>query len=658
MPKTIEVEGVGVVEFPDSMSDAAIREQLRKSFPPQQGGSFRPNTAPAAKSVGGFAGNVLDSGGKLIGGIVDAVTSPRQTFEGLTDVLAGGVEMMIPGQQKHEQAAQAVIDLYKNRYGSVDKALETAYTDPVGVLGDVSMLAGGAGAIAKGAGIGARAANLSRTANAANLANRVLKTTAAVTDPVNIAIKPVTGTLSALSRRGGALNPMERAAVDYGIASGINVPAGTATGNTFVKVLQAGAEHTPGGSLVADAQKTKIADQMAAHGRKLASQVDPNAVVPETAGAGVRSELTQSAEASAKRADQAYDAVRQVEADPQHTRNVQTGTKVEDVVDPVTGQTSSQTVPVMEDVPLPVELGAFKQQLKPVYAHMAQWWEPARRNASAGFQAIRSILEGPDAVPASVAEIGLGGLKQLAREGDPRNAGLAKMIIPELQKTIDDAVHTADPQALQALHEGRANTAVQYGTKGVLDKLRTEPVQAFGQLTYARDAGINFLRDVAKEAPGELPKVGRAYLENLMDTATEGGGFRHGDKLYGEWQKLGPETKKLLFQNPAMIENLDKFFLLTKKMAEQVNPSRSGLTAGGLAMGAALVADPISGILANLGTAGLTKLLYSPAGTALLLNGLKAPAGSRQAAHLIKRAATLGARSTPPATAAAGQGKQ
>jgi hypothetical protein len=486
----------------------------------------------------------------------------------------------------------------------------------------------------------------------------VLKTTAAVTDPVNLAIKPVTGTLSALSRRGGALNPMERAAVDYGIASGINVPAGTATGNTFVKVLQAGAEHTPGGSLVADAQKTKIADQMAAHGRKLASQVDPNAVVPETAGAGVRSELTQSAEASAKRADQAYDAVRQVEADPQHTRNVQTGTKVEDVVDPVTGQTSSQTVPVMEDVPLPVELGAFKQQLKPVYAHMAQWWEPARRNASAGFQAIRSILEGPDAVPASVAEIGLGGLKQLAREGDPRNAGLAKMIIPELQKTIDDAVHTADPQALQALHEGRANTAVQYGTKGVLDKLRTEPVQAFGQLTYARDAGINFLRDVAKEAPGELPKVGRAYLENLMDTATEGGGFRHGDKLYGEWQKLGPETKKLLFQNPAMIENLDKFFLLTKKMAEQVNPSRSGLTAGGLAMGAALVADPISGILANLGTAGLTKLLYSPAGTALLLNGLKAPAGSRQAAHLIKRAATLGARSTPPATAAAGQGKQ
>jgi hypothetical protein len=643
MSKEVPYQGK-VYIFPDDATPAEIQ-------------SFLASKGPPPKSVGGFASNVLTSGGNLVGGMVDAVTSPRKTFEGLTDVLAGGVELMIPGQQKHEAAANAVIDLYKNRYGSVDKALETAYTDPVGMLGDLSTLAGGAGAVARGAGAGARAANLSRTAAVAGMANRGLKTVAAVTDPINIATKPVTGTLSALGRRGGALNPMERAAVDYGMANGIDVPAGTATGNTFVKVLQAGAEHTPGGSLVADAQKTKIANQMAAQGRRLASQVDPHAVTPETAGAGVRSELTQSVEASASRADQAYDVVRQVEADPQHTRSVQTGTRVEDVVDPLTGQTTRQEVAVFEDLPLPVEVGGFKDRLRPVYQHMQQWWEPARRNASAGFQAIRSIMEGPDAVPASVAEVGLGGLKQLAREGDPRNAGLARMIIPELQTIIDDTVHAADPDAAQALRAGRQNTATQYTTQGVLDKLRQEPVQAFEQLTYARDAGINFLRDIAREKPGELPKVGRAYLEKLMDTATESGGFRHGDQLYAKWQQLGPETKRLLFRNPVMIENLDKFFLLTKKMAEQINPSRSGLTAGGLAMGAALVADPIYGIVANLGTAGLTKLLYSPAGTKLLLDGLRAPRGSRQAADLIKRAAILGARSTPPA-AAAGQEKR
>ena len=639
MPKEVPYQGK-VYIFPDDATQAEVQQFLASKGPPP-------------KSVGEFAGNVVTSGGKFLGGMWDAVTSPRKTFEGLTDALAGGVELMIPGQQKHEAAANAVIDLYKNRYGSVDKALETAYTDPVGFLGDVSMLAGGAGAVAKGAGLGARAANLSRTANVANQVGRTLQTVGAVTDPINIATKPVTGTLSALGRRGGALNPMERAAVDYGLANGIDVPAGTATGNTFVKVAQAGAEHTPGGSLVADAAKNKIANQMAAQGRRLASEVDPHAVTPETAGAGVRSELSQSVEASASRADQAYDVVRQVEADPAHTRSVQTGTRVEDVVDPLTGQTSRQSVPVFEDVPLPVEIGGLKQQLRPVYEHMQQWWEPARRNASQGFQAIRSIMEGPDAIPASVAEVGLGGLKQLAREGDPRNAGLAKAIIPELQTIIDDTVHAADPHAAQALEAGRRNVATQYTTKGVLDKLRTEPVQAFDQLIYARDAGIDFLRSVAREKPDEMAKIGRAYLEQLMDTATESGGFRHGDQLYAKWQKLGPETKKLLFKNPLMIENLDKFFLLTKKMAEQVNPSRSGLTAGGLAMGAALIADPISGLAANLGAAGVTKLLYSPAGTKLLLDGLRAPRGSKQAAGLIKRAAMLGARSTPPAAAAA-----
>ena len=444
---------------------------------------------------------------------------------------------------------------------------------------------------------------------------------------------------------------MERAAIDYGMASGIDVPAATATGNTFVKVGQAGLEHTPGGSLVADAQKTKIANQMAAQGRRLAGQVDPNAVTPETAGAGVQSELAQSVEASAARADQAYDVVRQVEADPQHTRNVQTGTKVETTVDPATGKTSTQTVPVMEDVALPVELGAFKKQLKPVYEHMLQWWESARANASPGFKAIKSIMEGKDAVPASVAEVGLGGLKQLAREGDPRNAGLAKMIIPKLEEVIDQTVHAADPDAAQALKAGRQNTATLYTTKGVLDQLRKEPVQAFEQLTYARDAGINYLREIAREKPGELAKVGRAYLENLMDTATESGGFRHGDQLYAKWQKLGPETKKLLFKDPAMIENLDKFFLLTKKMAEQINPSRSALTGTGVGAALAVAADPFWGIAANLGAAGLTKFLYSPAGTKFLMDGLKAPRGSKQAAHLIKRAALLGARSTPPAAA-------
>src|SRR5262245_6298701 len=473
--------------MPDPTQEELVRElnRRRATLTPDQAAMVdelmrRMSPAPTAqppKGITDLPGNIVTSGGKLAGETIQAFTHPVETLSGMGNMALGIAQGMSRAGTSHLQYPRALGQVYGERYGSVDKALNTLYTDPVGVLSDLSLVAGGTGLIAKGAQMGARAANLSRTANAAGLVNRVLKTTAAVTDPVNIVVKPVTGTLSAIGRRGGALNPVQRAAIDYGMQSGINVPAATATGNKFVKVLQAGLEHTPGGSLVADAEKTKIANQMAAEGRRLASQIDPNAVVPETAGAGVRSALSQSVEASASRADQAYDIVRQVEADPKHTRNVQTGTKVEEVIDPNTFLPSQRTVPVMEKVALPVEVGSLKKLIRPVYEQM-QWWEPARRNASAEYQALKKIIEGPDVVPASVAELGLGGLKQLAREGDARNAGLAKMIIPELQKTIDDTVHAADPKALQALQEGRANTAVQYTTKEVLDKLRKEPVQA------------------------------------------------------------------------------------------------------------------------------------------------------------------------------------
>lgn len=637
MSKEVPYQGK-VYIFPDDATQAEVQQFLASKGPPQ------PASAP--KSVGEFAGNVLTSGGKFLGGMWDAVTNPRRTVEGLTDVLAGGVELMIPGQQKHEAAAQAVIDLYKNRYGSVDKALETAYNDPVGALSDLSMLAGGAGAIAKGAGLGARAANLSRTATVANQVGRALQTAGAVTDPINIVTKPVTGTLSALGRRGGALNPMERAAVDYGLANGIDVPAGTATGNTFVKLGQAGLEHTPGGSMVADAQKTKIANQMATHGYDLARQIDPNAVVPETAGAGVQSALEQKIAATRAQASSGYALRDAAEADPRNLRTVQQG------IDP-------QGNPILETVAMPVDTRQLKADVRPIFKQMSDdpYWTVTRQQASSGYKAVETILNGPDFVSPSQAEGLLSAMKTLAREGEGRSQGIGKHIVPQLQDAIDTTVAQYDPQALAGLQQGRALTAEKFTTQGVREALREEPVKAFDQLTLGRDANINFLRDIARETPGELTKVGRAYLEQLMDTATESGGFRHGDQLYAKWQKLGPETKKLLFQNPLMIENLDKFFLLTKKMAEQVNPSKSILGGMGLAAGYAVLTDPISGILANLGAAGLTKLLYSPAGTKLLLDGLRAPRGSRQAADLIKRAAMLGARSTPPA-AAAGQEKQ
>lgn len=599
------------------------------------------------KSVGGFVENIGSSSGKLIGDLYNAVTHPVDTVTGLAKTAAGAVELAIPGEQGHEDNARKVRDMYVQRYGSMDKAFETFYNDPAGFAGDVSMLFGGAGLVAKGAGIAAKAANATRTAQVLNKTGQVAKTVSRATDPVTAMAKTVSVPAKALGRTGGALNPTERAAIDYVRSQGAEVPAGVATGNTFVKVAQGTLEHSPGGSLVADKAKTRLGQQMEGIGRNLAAQVDPNPVTPETAGAGLRTTLQRNVDNSAVVSDVNYESLRNLEADPAHTRSVQTGTKQVEVKDPTTGQTMKMSVPVTENIALPVEVGAFKKQLKPVYEHMQKWWEPARRNASPGFTAIKSIMEGPDAVSASVAEVGLGGLKELAREGDPRNAGLAKMIIPKLEQVVDDAVGAADPRALDDLRAGRKSTATMYDTKDVLKDLRQEPVQAFGQTKYANDAGIEYLRKLSKEAPGEMPKVGRAYIEKLLDDATNGDRFDATKTLYKGWKNLGPETKKILFKNPAHIADLDKFFTAVNKLSEQVNPSRSGLTAGGLAMGSTFLGGIATGALVNLGAYGLTKILYSPKGVDLLLNGMKAPRGSAAAAHYTKRISLLAARNNP-----------
>ncbi|HXJ76576.1 MAG TPA: hypothetical protein VNM37_27210, partial [Candidatus Dormibacteraeota bacterium] len=253
-------------------------------------------------------------------------------------------------------------------------------------------------------------------------------------------------------------------------------------------------------------------------------------------------------------------------------------------------------------------------------------------------------LNGPDYVQASVAEDGLGGMKALAREGEGRNAGIAKLIVKQLQDQVDKAVGAAnDARALQALKDGRSLTADAYGVKGILKQLRDEPVQTFGQMTYAKDAGIERLRQVAQEAPDEMPKVGRAWLEDLFTKAQAQGGFTGADGMYAKWQALGPETKKIIFQNdPGLVSDLDKFFLGAKKLAENPNPSGSAVLAVAAGSGNLLVNHPATGIPLAIGAGALSKMMHTRAGVQLLTRGLRmplsAPARALTAGQILKMA--------------------
>jgi hypothetical protein len=427
------------------------------------------------------------------------------------------------------------------------------------------------------------------------------------------------------------LNPQQARALQFLESQGVPVPAGTSTGSPFIQGVQKATAYTPGGALVAGRAQRQTTAALQRTAQNLAQQAYPQQVIPERAGAATAGALEQRGARIGGLADRNYAFWRNAQADPRNARPVQQG------VDP-------QGQPIIQNVAMPVDIRQLKQDLLPIFEDM-QFMAQADRNASAGYQAIRLILESPDFVPSTLAERALGGLKQLSREGAERSAGMARHIIPTLQGQIDQTVGSFNPRALQSLRRGRQLTDARYDTLDVLNRLQgrlEEPVQAFNRLVQPDDVNVAFLRDVNREVPGELPRVGRAYLERLFDVAQAEGGFDKSQTLLTQWQKLGPETKRLLYRNPALIDNLDKFFLGVKKLSENPNPSGSALVGVASGIGSAFMTDPMTGVKLTLGSAALAKLLYSPRGARLLREGLTIPITQRtRAASLFAQIARI-----------------
>lgn len=141
-----------------------------------------------------FGPNLLSSAGKFASDIGHAIMHPIDTTTGLVKTVAGGIEKMAPLPERgpHEQYAEAFGKVLSDRYGGVDKFAKTLYEDPVGTLSDVSLLAGGAAGLVKGAAAIPRAAGMARTAGALEKGAQIAETVANVTDPVRIGFNAAT----------------------------------------------------------------------------------------------------------------------------------------------------------------------------------------------------------------------------------------------------------------------------------------------------------------------------------------------------------------------------------------------------------------------------------------------------------------------------------
>jgi hypothetical protein len=177
----------------------------------------------------------------------------------------------------------------------------------------------------------------------------------------------------------------------------------------------------------------------------------------------------------------------------------------------------------------------------------------------------------------------LGDLKGMARgaampELRSQGQGMAAQMVSRLDASVRQAVARGGPEATAALETGRANTVAKHQVASVLEDVGENPVQAFKKLTANGDAGVPLLRRVADAAPNAVPVIGRAWLDQKLETATERGRFDHADKLYADWQRMGPQTKRLLFPDEGHRAALDQFFLLAKRLNENPNPSGTATT--------------------------------------------------------------------------------
>lgn len=414
--------------------------------------------------------------------------------------------------------------------------------------------------------------------------------------------------------------PAEQQAVEFGVREGVPVDAATATGNRFLRDVQRKADESLLGSVTGAKARTAQEAALADTGNRLAARTGGTATTAEQAGQGVLDAVTKRAEGFRQAAQQAYARLRGIEAKS----------------------------------PIPVDVKAAQQTLRPIYDMLQREAElvPLMGDKARAFTSLDRLMRGPNTAALSDVDAALSDLKTLSRVdyAFQRTAGQASaaQAVQALDDAVVGAARTAGPDVFKALMDGRAATVNKYKTAAVFDKIAPggtlNPTGLFNRLTASKDSGLSLLRQVAREAPAELPNVARAYLEGLLTKATAEGGFRRVDALAADWARLGMESKRLMFQNPALVKDLDSFFLLAKRAAENPNPSGTALSLVKSGEAGLLIANPSLGIPVTLSAGALSKLLHSPAAAKAIVQGLRVPVGNKTASASIVAALTKAAQ--------------
>lgn len=451
-------------------------------------------------------------------------------------------------------------------------------------------------------------------------------------------------------------NPVEEAAL-ASVEDGVPMTVGQRTGNTGLQRVEQGLQNFPGSANRSQKFYANQEDALAQKAQDLANSAGGQSTNAVGAGEALQQRLAQRISRLKQYADENYNAVRSAAAKNQVP--VQIGMQDSPLVAP--NGTPIQT-PIVTMGESPVSLGPIRQALMPVYDDLMASMPEARRAASPAFAALKNLMES-DAPTMNAMDFdrSLSAIKALGREGPnpyltSKSQGIAKQIVSNGEKQLQDALSKAGPDVLDKLGDARKAVKSYHETAEMLADLPGEPAALYSSLTTGGDRAYNTLQTLKRVAPNEVKTVGRTYLQGLVDKATAEGGFGRSKGVMADWKRLGPEAKDLMF-GPKLTQNLDDFFLAAKRLTVDVNPSGSahtiaalhGLGALGTAIGSLFVGNlPLAAGIATgavgeafIGSHLAARFLFNPDNARLLAKALSTPTGTPQFSRL---AALLNAR--------------
>ena len=455
-------------------------------------------------------------------------------------------------------------------------------------------------------------------------------------------------------------NPIEESAL-ASVAPNVRMTPGQRAGDTRLQKVESNLRNYPEtGAAAEDFYRGQELDVAAEMQRRVQQQGQipgskpPLKISNISAGNAVLDTLDARKLQLKAYADKLYDSFRQTTARAEKYVETGTGSNYPPSSDMwSTAHSSPAPYTLIEKVATPVALDSVRQQLVPVYEELTRNLQAANRPSSPAFGALDEFMKSNiKYMPAADFDRFLSAVKKITRNGKSeflrdKSQALATQIIADGEKSFQNAVQGAGPNVLEKLKKARQAVRGYHDVAEVLDDLKTEPAALFGDLVVGKNKAYNRLLTLKQWAPKALESVGRTYLEQLMETATNEGGWGRSAGVKASWERMGPETKNLLF-GPKVTQSLNDGFLAAKRLVTNEGSQTAGRGAAFASYGEIgnSIAELLGGVVlknpfgAAVDVAGklvktrgqravLAKLAFHPAGAQLLNQVLQIPSGTK-----------------------------